>query len=108
MGGLIESLQHYPGYGKSPNNPEERPTACTTKNAKGQRSIRAGDKDKDCGMLDDPKTALGLANGPCMVKRGGKIKKNHGRGENTRTDNESGIPVPCCMHDEKWRSDQRA
>jgi hypothetical protein len=43
-----------------------------------------------------------------MVKRGGKIKKNHGHGENIRTDNESGIPVPYCMHDEKWRSDQRA
>jgi hypothetical protein len=59
-------------------------------------------------MLDDPKTAFDFADWPRMVECRGKIKKNHGGGENTRTDNESGIPVPCCMHDEKWRSDQRA
>ena len=59
-------------------------------------------------MLDDPKTALGLAYWPCMVERGCKIKKDHGHRENTRTDNESGIPLPYCMHNEKWRSDERA
>ena len=38
----------------------------------------AGDKNKDRGMLDDPETAFGFADRPCMVKRGGKIKKDHG------------------------------
>jgi len=59
-------------------------------------------------MLDDPKAALGLAYWPRMVECRGKIKKDHGRGENTRADNESGIPLPYCMDDEKWRSDERA
>jgi hypothetical protein len=35
MGGFIECLQHYPGYGKTPNKPEERPAQCTAEYAKG-------------------------------------------------------------------------
>ena len=35
MGGFIECLQHYPGNGKTPNNPEERPAQCTAEYAKG-------------------------------------------------------------------------
>jgi hypothetical protein len=43
-----------------------------------------------------------------MVERGGKIKKDHGGGEDNRADNESGIPMAHRMNDEKWRSDERA
>ena len=57
-------------------------------------------------MLDDPKTAFNFADWPRMVECRGKIEKNHGRGENTRSNNESGIPVSYCMLDEIWRSDQ--
>jgi len=58
-------------------------------------------------MLDDPKRALDHACWPRMLERGGKIKKDHGSGEDTRAGNESGIPVPHGMHDENWRSDER-
>jgi len=43
-----------------------------------------------------------------MVERGGKVKKDHGCGEDNRADNESGIPMTHRMNDEKWRSDERA
>lgn len=68
----------------------------------------AGDKNKDRGMLDDSKTALDLANGPCMVERGGEVKKNHRGGEDNRADNGSTFPMAHCMSDEKGRSDERA
>jgi hypothetical protein len=106
--GLKKCLQHYPGYGKTPNNPEKRPAEYAMKNAKRQRCIFAGDKNKDRGMLDDSKTALGLANWPCTIKRGGKIKKGHGCGKDTRADNKSGILLPYCIHEEKWCSEERA
>lgn len=106
MGGLIESLQHDTGNGKPPNNPEDRPTVGTTKNAKGQRGIRTGDKNEDRGMLDDPETMLDLANWQPMVERRGKIEKDHGRTEDAGADKESGIPVPYCLGDKKRCSDQ--
>jgi hypothetical protein len=92
-----------PAIAKTPNNPEKRPAEGASKYTKGQRGVGAGDKNKDRGMLDDSKTAFDLAYWPCMVERGCKVKKNHGHRENTRTDNESGIPlpyenVPYCLH----------
>ena len=69
MGRFIERLQHDTGYGKTQNNPEQRLSQCTAEDAKGQGRVRAGDKNKDRGMLDDPKTAFCFADRPRMVER---------------------------------------
>ncbi len=104
MGGLIECLHCRPGYGKTPNNPEKRPAPCAAKYSKRERRVRASDKKKDSGMLNNPKNTLGLARGERVVERRCKVKKYHGRAEDARADNESSVTVLCCMDDEKRRS----
>ena len=69
MGRFIECLEHYPGYGKAPDKPEEHPAQCATEYAKGQRRVGADNKDEDRGMLDDLKTTFGFAYWPRTVER---------------------------------------
>jgi len=41
-----------------------------------------------------------------MIEGRGKVKKYDGQGEEARADNEPGVSVPYCMHDEKRSSDE--
>lgn len=61
MGHPIKRLQRHSDYGKTPDEPKERPAPRATKHTKRERRVRPSDEEKDRGVLDDLKCTLGLA-----------------------------------------------
>ena len=107
MGHPIKRLQHHPGHGKTPDQPQERPTPRATQYPQRQRRVRTRDEEKDRGVLDDPEHPLGLADRQGVIEGGRQVKQHHGRGEDARADDESRIAAPYRLQDQKRRGRER-
>ncbi len=103
---LDKDFQHHPGYGKTPDNYQKRPTPRALQYSQRKGRICTCNKKEDGGMLDNLEKLLGLADGERVVEGRREIEDDHRCGKNIYTSDESGISLLQRMHDQERHSDE--